>query len=108
MLKVEQWEIDAIAKELKYRYEHNEPPIFGSELQNLIKPSTAKNWPRVRACVHELRAGRILPVCSDTQKGYWVSYDPEEIKACIAREEARIASQKVAIGGMKKMLEDVA
>lgn len=61
--------------------------------------------PRLRKIINFIRSAGILPVMANS-KGYYVSYDQEDIKEQIYSLEQRKQAIDVAIQGLKKHLKD--
>lgn len=96
---IEQWEIDNVERELR-KHVGKQNLICGSDMQHLIRSSSANNYPGVRACISHIRSEGRLPVCSNA-KGYWVAATSEELDECIASLRHRISAQLSAIDGLE-------
>jgi hypothetical protein len=75
--------------------------IHGKEICKMVSEKyTPLSEPRLRKITNFLRAAKILPVMA-TSKGYYVSWDKDEIsKQVLSLEQRRDAIQK-AIDGLK-------
>jgi DNA-binding PadR family transcriptional regulator len=81
-----------------------EKAMYGSEICKIVSEKYHKlSEPRLRKITNFLRAEGILPVIA-TSKGYYVSYDKEEIQKQIDSLEQRIEAMNVAKEGLKKWL----
>lgn len=55
---------------------------------------------RIRKMINHIRSSGSLPVIG-TSKGYYISFDQEDIKKAIRSQEERIRQQQRAVNGMK-------
>jgi DNA-directed RNA polymerase specialized sigma54-like protein len=78
--------------------------MYGAEICRIVsKKYTKLTEPRLRKITNFLRSEKILPVIA-TSKGYYISYDKEEIQKQIDSLTQRIDAIENAINGLKKWL----
>jgi hypothetical protein len=76
--------------------------VHGAKICEAITRKYGKlTEPRLRKITNFLRSAKILPVIA-TSKGYYISYDKNEIEKQIKSLEQRVAGIQTAIDGLKK------
>ena len=68
-----------------------------------IKHDIKCNAIQVRKMINHIRSSGTLPVIG-TSKGYYISFDQDDIKKAIQGQEERIRQQQRAVNGMKKFI----
>ena len=85
-------------------------PIWARDLVKIVNDKVDTydvfNEYKLRMCINHIRKNKILPIMSGV-KGYWVSYDVDQMLINAESLEGRAASILEAATGIRKMMKQV-
>jgi hypothetical protein len=85
-------------------------PIFAKDLVRMVNDEVDTydvfNEYKLRICINYIRKNKILPIMSGI-KGYWVSYDVDQMLVNAESLENRAKSILEAADGIRKMMKQV-